>query len=79
MDKAAEQEENEGKGSMIRDTQQTALSCRFRSGQNGSREQKPVGTLGVHHLVFVFHISVCSGNYISGSDDHSFQSSVKQS
>ena len=33
---------------------------------------KLVGT-----LVFIISVFVCSGNYISGSDDHSFQSSCE--
>ena len=56
----------------------TVLSCRFRSAQNGS-ESKAGGYAGVHHLCLCIpYISgICSGNYISGSDDHSFQSSCE--
>ena len=40
---------------------------------------KLVGTLVFIISVFVFHTfpGICSGNYISGSDDHSFQSSCE--
>ena len=46
--------------------------------QNGS-ESKAGGYAGVHHLCLCIpYISgICSGNYISGSDDHSFQSSCE--
>ena len=39
---------------------------------------KLVGTLVFIISVFVFHtFPICSGNYISGSDDRSFQSSCE--
>ena len=77
--KSAEQEENEGGRKYDpRHYNRTVLSCRFRSAQNGS-ESKAGGYAGVHHLCLCIpYISgICSGNYISGSDDHSFQSSCE--